>query len=275
MRRLAVLLLTLVLVSPTPALAADSPMAMIFVPTAEASVPLNEPLLVIGGAVNGESGGITEVDFSTDDGTNWTTADAHGERWSVVLWPSVPGPLTIKARARTASTTGPVTVSRTVHVGGTTTPPLTDDTSLILNDTHSPTIDDPDTEAVELGLRVRADRPGSIPAVIIKRGSYTGPVTARIWADGTLLAEQDAPGAAHVQRITFSTPVPVSAGTEYVVSYYTPSGGYKATQDYFVGNVVQTPFSLPVNAGVYRYGGGFPTDTWNASNYWIEPIFRP
>ncbi|GHH47936.1 DUF4082 domain-containing protein [Lentzea cavernae] len=275
MRRLAILLLALVLVSPTPALAANAPMAMLFSPTAEASVPLNEPLLVIGGAVNGESGGITEVDFSTDDGTNWTTVDAHGERWSVVLWPSVPGPLTIKARARTASTTGPVTVSRTVHVGGTTVPPLDGDTLLILNDTHSPTINDPDTEAVELGVRLRVDRAGSIPAVIVYRGSYTGPVTARIWAGGVLLAEQDAPSAAYVQRITFSTPVPVTPGTEYVVSYYTPSGGYRATQDYFAGNLVQTPFTLPVNAGVYRYGGGFPTDTWNASNYWVEPIFRP
>ncbi|MFD4639509.1 DUF4082 domain-containing protein [Lentzea sp. NPDC058436] len=275
MRRLAVLLLTLVLVSPTPALAADSPMAMIFSPTEQASVPLNEPLLVIGGAVNGESGGITEVDFSTDDGTNWTTVDATGERWSVVLWPSVPGPLTIKARARTASTTGPVTVSRTVHVGGTTTPPFSDDTLLILNDTHSPTINDPDTEAVELGLRFQVDRAGSIPAVIIKRGDYTGPVTARVWAGGTLLAEQAAPGAAYSQRITFGTPVPVAPGTEYVISYYTPAGGYKATQDYFIGNLAQTPFKVPVNAGVYSYGGGFPTDTWNASNYWIEPIFRP
>jgi hypothetical protein len=45
--------------------------------------------------------------------------------------------------------------------------------------------------------------------VIIKRGTYTGPVTARVWSNGTLLAEQDAPGAAHSQRITFATPVPV------------------------------------------------------------------
>ncbi|MEU3650856.1 DUF4082 domain-containing protein [Lentzea sp. NPDC034063] len=275
MRRLAVLLLALVLVSPTPALAADGPMAMIFSPTAEASVPLNEPLLVIGGAVNGESGGITEVDFSTDNGTNWTPVDAHGERWSVLLFPSVPGPLTILARAHTASTTGPVTAWRTVHVGGTTVPALIHETSLTLHDTYSPTVNDPDEQAVELGLRTQVDRPGSLTAVIIRRGNYTGPVTARIWSDGTLLAEQAAPGAAYSQRITFSTPVPVVPGTDYVVSYVTPSGGYKVTENYFVGNLVQTPFRIPVNAGVYSYDGGFPTDTWYASNYGIEPVFRP
>ncbi|SDP20810.1 DUF4082 domain-containing protein [Lentzea jiangxiensis] len=276
MRRLAVLLLALVLASPAPALAADAPVAMIFSPTAEASVPLNQPLLVIGGAVNGESGGITDVGFSTDNGTNWTTVDATGERWSVVLWPSVPGPLTIHARAHTASTTSPVTASRTIHVGGTTVPALAHETSLVFHDTHNPTVDDPDTEGVELGLRTKVDRPGALTGVFLRRGAYTGPVTARVWtSNGTLLAEQDAPGATYSQRITFTTPVPVVPDTEYVISYYTPSGGYKVTENYFVGNLVQTPFLLPANAGVYRYGGGFPTATWAAGNYWVQPIFRP
>ena len=27
------------------------------------------------------------------------------------------------------------------------------------------------------------------------------------------------------------------------------------------------------SAGVYRYGGGFPDQTWQASNYWISPTF--
>ncbi|MDX8052463.1 DUF4082 domain-containing protein [Lentzea sp. BCCO 10_0798] len=275
MRRIAVLLLALVLVSPTPALAADNPVAMIFSPTAEVSVPVNQPLLVIGGAVNGESGGITGVDFSTDHGTNWTPADTRGERWTVLLFPSVSGPMTIHARARTASTTGPTTVSRTIHVGGTTVPALAHETSLFLHDTHNPTINDPDEQAVEIGMRVAVDRPGSITALIIRRGDYTGPVTARVWSNGTLLAEQEAPGAAHSQRITFGTPVPVVAGTEYVVSYYTPAGGYKATENYFVGNLAQTPFKIPVNAGVHSYSGGFPADTWFGSNYGIEPVFRP
>nr|AGS49370.1 hypothetical protein [uncultured bacterium esnapd4]QEO74956.1 hypothetical protein [uncultured bacterium] len=90
-----------------------------------------------------------------------------------------------------------------------------------------------------------------------------------------LLAEQAAPGAVWGQRITFGTPVPVTPGREYVVSYYTPSGGYLSTENYFVGGLAHGPFHLPVNAGVYRYGGGFPSDTWNAGNYWVEPVFQP
>ncbi len=233
-------------------------------------------MLVIGGAFNGETGGITEVEISTDDGATWTSTDAHTEKWALVLTPTTPGPLTIQARAHTASTTGPVSVSRTVHVGGTTLPPVNGDTRLFLQDTPDLGLNDPDEQAVELGLRTRVDRPGSLVGVNIRRGTYTGPVTARIWSsDGTPLAEQAAPGAQFGQRITFSTPVPVEPGTEYVVSYYAPSGGYFSTENYFTGGLAQTPFHTPVDAGVYRYGGGFPTDTWHSSNYWVEPIFRP
>ncbi|GLY48939.1 DUF4082 domain-containing protein [Lentzea sp. NBRC 102530] len=277
MRRLAVLLLALFLFSPNaPAHAADNPRATLFSPTAEASVPLGEPLLVIGGAFNGETGGITDVDVSTDDGATFTTTDARGERWALVIVPDTPGPLTISVRAHTESTVGPYNVTRTIHVGGTTLPPVTSDTTLFLNDVRSPTVKDLDDQPVELGLRTTVDRPGSLVGVYLRRGNYTGPVTARVWSsDGTVLTEQEGPAATVGQRITFTTPVPVVPGEEYVVSYYTPAGGYLSTEDYFVGNLAQTPFRIPVNAGVYSYGGGFPTRTWNASSYWIQPVFRP
>jgi Domain of unknown function (DUF4082) len=276
MRRLASLLLAVVLISPIPALAADHPVATLFSPTDGVSVPPNEPLLIFGGAFNGETGNITEVEVSTDDGASWSFVDAHTENWLFTVTPTEPGPLTIKARAHTSSVTGEITVSRTIHVGGTTTPPMSGDSTLYLNYGPTPRYRDPDDQAVELGIRTRVDRPGSFVGVFLWRGSYTGPVTARVWsADGILLAEQPAPGAQTAQRINFSTPVPVQADTEYVVSYYTPTGGYLSAVDYFTGNIAQTPFRIPVNAGVYRYGGGFPTETWNAGNYWVEPTFRP
>ncbi|MEU7481814.1 DUF4082 domain-containing protein [Lentzea sp. NPDC042327] len=278
MKRLAALLPALLLLQAAPALAADTPYAMIHSPSTGTSVPLNTPLVLAGGAVNGESGGVTTVEFSSD-GVNWTSLDARTETWSTVLFPSVPGPVTIWARARTASALGAVTASTTIHVGGSTTPPLHGDTKLVLPPQPGhPAELDPDLAAVELGLRTRFDRAGSVPAVVLRRGGYTGPVTARVWGpDGTLLAQQAAPGAAHSQRITFATPVPVQPGVDYVVSYYTPAGGYVASEGYFLGGVANAPFYAGVEAGVYRYGegGGFPTETWNASNYWIEPIFRP
>ncbi|PWK80775.1 molybdenum-dependent oxidoreductase-like protein [Lentzea atacamensis] len=275
MRRLAVLLLALVLLSPTPAIAADNPRATLSPPSEGVSVPLNEPLLVIGDAYNGEAGGVIQVDVTTDDGATWTSIDTQSY-WSLVITPTTPGPLTIKARAHTASTVGPVQSLRTIHVSGTTLPPLSGETFLMLPRTQQPVVKDIDDQAVELGLRITVDRPGSLVGVHLRHGNYTGPVTARVWSsNGTLLAEQAVPGAVYGQRVTFNTPVPVAPGNEYVVSYYTPSGGYVSTENYFTGNLVQTPFRTPVNAGVYRYGGGFPTDTWNSSNYWLMPIFQP
>ncbi|MGW4214677.1 DUF4082 domain-containing protein [Lentzea sp. NPDC004789] len=273
MRRLAVPLLALALISPTPAFADDHPYTTLYAPTDGVSVPVNEPLLLIGGAFNGETAGITEVDVSTDDGATWTSTDARTEKWTFLLTPTTPGPLTITARAHTESTTGPVTVSRTVHVGGSTTPPVTNPT-FFFGDTTEPDVFDPDTQAVEVGLRTTVDRTGALAGLALRRGAYTGPITAHVWsADGTLLASQAAPGAEYYQRITFGTPVPVQAGNEYVVSYFTPAGGYVSTENYFVGGVAHTPFYAPVNAGVYSYGGGFPTDTWHAANYWVQPIF--
>src|SRR5262249_60510324 len=65
----------------------------------------------------------------------------------------------------------------------------------------------------------------------------------------------------------------------YVVSYYTPSGHYASTENYFTSPVLSPPFSTVVDdtggSGVYHYGpgGGFPDQTWPASNYWVEPGF--
>lgn len=275
MRRLAVLLLALVLLSPAPAFAADNPRATLSSPTDGVSVPLNEPLLLIGDSYNGEAGGITQVEVSTDDGATWTSI-ATQSYWSLVITPTTPGPLTIKTRAHTASTAGPVQSLRTIHVGGTTLPPLCCETFLSLHHTQRPIVNDIDAQPVELGVRTAVDRPGWLVGVHLRRGNYTGPVTARVWSsDGTLLTEQDVPGGQTWHRVTFGTPVPVAPGNEYVVSYYTPSGGYLSTENYFEGTLAQTPFRTPVNAGVYRYGGGFPTDTWNSSNYWVMPIFQP
>ena len=30
---------------------------------------------------------------------------------------------------------------------------------------------------------------------------------------------------------------------------------------------------LPAASGAYSYGGGFPTNTYNATNYWVDVIF--
>lgn len=76
----------------------------------------------------------------------------------------------------------------------------------------------------------------------------------------------------------FPTPVPVEPDRDYVISYYTPQGGYAMSENYFTGTLVQAPFTAPHDgtrgAGVYRYGGGFPTDSRHDSTYWVQPEFQ-
>lgn len=81
------------------------------------------------------------------------------------------------------------------------------------------------------------------------------------------------------QQATLATPVSVTAGTTYVVSYYAPNGRYAGDSGYFATSGVD---NAPLHAladgqggpnGVYRYGGGFPTDSWRSSNYWVDVVF--
>ena len=72
-------------------------------------------------------------------------------------------------------------------------------------------------------------------------------------------------------------PVNVTAGTTYVVSYFAPQGHYSVTPGFFAGGYTQGPLAVPAaNNGRYLYaaGGGFPTQSWNNSNYWVGVVFR-
>ncbi|MCS7481957.1 DUF4082 domain-containing protein [Umezawaea endophytica] len=273
--RLVAVVAALGLVLSGTAYAADNPMSVVSTPTTGAGVEVGVPLLITGIAHNGEAGGIVSVELSVDGGDTWFEVGTT-ESWRYTYTPPEAGDVTIVSRASTASTTGAWTSPITVHVGGAATPlPVLCSCYFQLPD--GVVVNDQDAEAVELGMRTRFDRNGSVTGIAFRRGTYPGPVTARVWSGaGDLLAEKVATGT----RILFDAPVPVTAGADYVVSYYTPAGGYASTEDFFTGTVVSTPFSAPHNgvsgAGVYHYGdgGGFPTDTWHDSNYWVAPYFQ-
>jgi hypothetical protein len=83
------------------------------------------------------------------------------------------------------------------------------------------------------------------------------------------------------QQANFDRPVPISANTTYVASYHTTVGRYSADVGYFSSRSVSNP---PLRAlsngaggnGVYRYGAsGFPNQTYQGSNYWVDVVFMP
>jgi hypothetical protein len=134
-------------------------------------------------------------------------------------------------------------------------------------------------------VKLRSDVDGSVTGVRFYKGSgNTGTHVGHLWnRAGTLLATATFTGetATGWQQILFATPVPISAGTTYVASYYAPVGRYAGDNGFFAAAGID---NAPLHAlrdgvdgtnGVYRYGtgGGFPANSWQASNYWVDVVF--
>ncbi len=143
----------------------------------------------------------------------------------------------------------------------------------------------PDTNAVELGMKFRGDVDGIITALrFYKSVSNTGTHTGSLWtADGSLLASVTFRNetASGWQEMPLPTPVAIRTNTTYVVSYHTEVGRYSADMDYFTGSGYdKSPLRALASGedggnGVYLYGaGGFPNQTWNATNYWVDVVFQ-
>jgi hypothetical protein len=143
-----------------------------------------------------------------------------------------------------------------------------------------------DQSSRELGLKFRSDKDGLIAGVRFYKGGPAngGQHLGRLWAiDGTLLgsvafANETDSGW---QQALFQTPIPITANTTYVVSYFAPQGNYaEDINDFASSGVDNAPLHALSDAaaggnGVYLQSstGGFPTDSSMATNYWVDVAF--
>ena len=161
------------------------------------------------------------------------------------------------------------------------TPPPVDTTTSLWSNSPTPSIvDSKDGSAVELGVQFTADVDGYITGLrFYKSAANTGTHTASLWtASGQLLATATFTNetASGWQTVMFSSPVAITAGTTYVASYHTNAGRYSVDRSYFNSQYTSGHLMVPANGGVYSYGsGGFPSSTYQGSNYWIDPLFVP
>jgi hypothetical protein len=179
------------------------------------------------------------------------------------------GLLPVAAGARTARTSAATT---TASPGGTTIWPSTAVPAVAA---------DSDTAAVELGVRFKADVTGTVSALrYYKSTSNTGTHVGSLWTSGgTRLASVTFAGETPSgwQQANLTTPVTVNAGATYVASYYAPAGRYSADGGYFSSKGADNGvLHAPAGAnGVYRYGAsGFPTSTYQSTNYWVDVVFN-
>jgi hypothetical protein len=137
--------------------------------------------------------------------------------------------------------------------------------------------------SVELGMKFRTDVDGYVTGIRFYEGSLnTGAHIGNLWtAGGALLASVAFTGESvgGWQQVSLSSPVPLTAGTTYVVSYYAPAGGYAYDSRYFTVSVQSGPLRAVADGtnGVYRYGagGGFPNQSYSSANYWVDVVFSP
>ncbi|HVU15399.1 MAG TPA: DUF4082 domain-containing protein [Candidatus Didemnitutus sp.] len=181
------------------------------------------------------------------------------------------------------SSGSPQTVSKPLSI--TVTPPLP--VSLWPN-TATPQLADTGADAsAELGVKFQSDIAGVITSVrFYKSAPNTGTHTGHLWAsDGTLLASATFTNetASGWQQVDFDTPVTIDANTIYVVSYHADGGHFSADSNYFATAVNTPPLHAPANGGaaggqgvfIYSPTPVFPTNTINASNYWVDVVFQP
>jgi hypothetical protein len=128
---------------------------------------------------------------------------------------------------------------------------------------------------------------GSISGIRFYKGpTNTGTHVGDLWTSGgTLLASATFTneGASGWQQVSFAAPVAIQANTVYVASYHTNAGNYAVDEAYFAASGVDNP---PLHAlasgasggnGLYTYSAAsaFPTQTFNAENYWVDVVFSP
>ena len=98
-------------------------------------------------------------------------------------------------------------------------------------------VDSGPDSAVQLGVKFRSDVAGTISGIrFYKASANTGTHVGNLWSStGTLLATGTFSGetGSGWQQLNFTTPVAISANTDYVASYHTTAGHYSINTNHF------------------------------------------
>ncbi len=269
------------------------PTATITSPSQGATFPDGTAVTISGTATDAGGGVVAGVEVSTD-GSTWHPATTMSAADTSVTWsyswiahgyPST----TINARAVDDSgnrgTQGPgdtVNVTCPCSIWGTNVTPEE--------------IDSNDSTSVNVGVKFQASIPGTVTGIrFYKASANTGTHIGELWtAAGQPLASATFTNetGSGWQEVDFSQPVAIDANTIYIASYFAPNGHYSDNNAYFyttppmgtnptITTVNSPPLQAPRNTngtvnGVYSYAGTptFPTDTFNATNYWVDVIFQ-
>lgn len=151
---------------------------------------------------------------------------------------------------------------------------FTTQTPALLNQSDGPGVN------YELGTSFLSDTAGEIAAIRFwKAANESGVHTGRIWStSGQALAtiEFTQETASGWQQQNLSVPLTIAANTPYIVTVNTANSYYVATVQGLAAAVVNQDLrSVVGNNGVFGAVGQFPTNTYQATNYFRDVVFHP
>ncbi|MFV2124086.1 DUF4082 domain-containing protein [Micromonospora sp. LOL_013] len=265
-----------------------APTATITGPTDGSSVAHGAPVTVTGTASDAGGGLVAGVEVSTDGGGTWHPVTTGTHSWTYEFLPTDTAAHVVLARAvddsgnlGTPSDPVALSVSGPYSLFGEAVP---DTPAFVETDNGRPDGEPLSTQpAVEVGVRFTPQIDGLVTGLRFYKGEGNGGEhRGTLWTNGgSVLATAvfTAETETGWQQVSLPTPVPVSAGTSYVVSYFAPEGRYASDGGYFLTDHVSGPLLAPATAGpvgngVYREDGpGFPNNSWGSTNYYADVTF--
>ena len=144
---------------------------------------------------------------------------------------------------------------------------------------------DADPTAVELGVKFQSDVSGVVSGVRFYKGDGNiGTHTGSLWTvDGTLLATATFTNESsdRLAGSSFPSPVAITAGTRYVASYSRADRALRGRRQLLRGIRVRqcavdalARRCVPRTASTTTPNQRFPSDSFLATNYWVDVEFR-
>ena len=257
-----------------------APTAVITSPSSGSTIGNGSNVTVTGTATDAGGGVVAGVEVSTDGGSSWhpavlsLSAGTYSFTYTGVLAGS--GTTSIQARA--------VDDSANIQSPATTITASNGCPCSIFGNATPATPSVSDKSSVTLGTQFTAATSGYITGVRFYKGtSNTGTHVGTLYtAGGVALASTTFTGetASGWQSASFSSAVPITAGTGYVIAYTAPNGNYAGDAWYFdffghSGGVLSAAGAMSAPNGVFAGPNTFPNQSYQQTNYYIDAIYSP